>query len=256
MSRITLKNVLKEYDEVISLACSLNLLCRESSLQIKAVKKLNCLLLKIKTVKNNMINDPQFNDEDVNTWFYFQCITNASIKSLEIWINIKSNKENKFLLAWDSLVEAQSYMRYAYKFIPQNAYGTDDLYQHIMAIEKSGIFPKLQFVSSGIITDGGQCSICSKPIEECEHIEDYLYRGKICKRVNIQRMEANHVALVENPEDRRCFITEFEINGEKMQNVFTHLERKIKPERNKRNLEREGKSYLMRCLTLYSLDIF
>ena len=232
MNEIILSDVLKNFDEVISLACSLNFLCRETNLQIKAIRKLKDLLTKIKAIKHHIINDPKFTDKYANTWFYLQCITNANIKSLEIWINIKSNKENKFLLAWDSLIEAQSYMYYAFKFIPEHAYGTEDLYNHIIAIEKSGIFPKLQFVSSGLLTNGGQCSICNNKIEECEHIEDYLYRGKICKRVDIQKIEINHVALVDNPEDRRCFITEFEVNEEKMKNVFTHSERNMKSKEN------------------------
>jgi hypothetical protein len=256
MNEITLRDVIKEYDEVTLLACSLNLLCRDTNLQIKAVKKLNNLLLKIKVIKHYIIDDPQFTDEDVNTWFYFQCITNANIKSLEIWINIKSNKDNKFLLAWDSLVEAQSYMRYAFKFIPENAYGTEELYNHIISIEKSGIFPKLQFVSSGLVTNGGQCSICNMIFEECVHIEDQLYRGKICKRVDIQIAEVNHVAFVENPEDRRCFITKVEVNDGKMKDVFTHTEDKIRSKEKKQSVEIEGTSASMRCLTFNSLDIF
>ncbi|MCR4734720.1 MAG: hypothetical protein K5829_06950 [Treponema sp.] len=48
-------------------------------------------------------------------------------------------------------------------------------------------------------------------METCDNIEEKLYYGSICKRVNVTDVDMNHMALVKNPKDRRCVITKFEI---------------------------------------------
>ncbi len=55
----------------------------------------------------------------------------------------------------------------------------------------------------------GNCSICNKSFYECNHIENNIYCGKLCYRKNISNIKGNHVALVENPRDRRCIVTNY-----------------------------------------------
>lgn len=52
----------------------------------------------------------------------------------------------------------------------------------------------------------GQCSICRSGFNECEHIEGYIYMGRLCRRINRKPIKIDHSAIVENPCDKRCII--------------------------------------------------
>ena len=65
------------------------------------------------------------------------------------------------------------------------------------------------------------CSICNEPLETCEHIEDEIYLGSVCRRIRIADINIDHSAIVENPKDRRCIITEFELSPGKIHDYIT-----------------------------------
>lgn len=182
-------------------------------------KRIDDLVLFLKTIKIEKNKAKQNQDEKIaNSLFYMQCFINAIKCSLEMWIYLK---EQKYVEAWHSLVDAQEYICYSLKV------GIDieksNLYLDKLKKREQEIFPKFKFVSSGSIIEGGKCSICGKDFNNCEHIEENLYCGSICKRVDYKIL-FTHLALVENPKDRGCIITEFESDGKKY-DVFTLLVR-------------------------------
>ncbi|WP_199175564.1 hypothetical protein, partial [Telmatospirillum siberiense] len=74
------------------------------------------------------------------------------------------------------------------------------------------VFPSQIFVSSGLIVDHQICSICGKEYGDCDHLAGFPYMGEFC--LIIQRgIRANHVAIVQNPADKRCRLTSFEVDG-------------------------------------------
>jgi len=136
--------------------------------------------------------------------FHMQCFLNSLLSSLKIWIHLE---KKEFKKAWDSLIDAQEYLSIAKKI---NEYeGLNNFEKHLDHIEKA-IFPKRKFyLSSAFTSIIGNCSICNHDFSDCNHIENNIYCGQLCYRVNIQNIKGNHVALVEAPKDRRCIVTNY-----------------------------------------------
>ena len=41
----------------------------------------------------------------------------------------------------------------------------------------------------------------------CDHVENEIYMGQLCRRIDREIVRTDHFSLVENPRDRRCVIT-------------------------------------------------
>ena len=229
MTEIKLQNIITEYNLILPETAALNFICRDTKLQIKQVNKLKVLLHKVKFFKSYLSKDSEVIDEFINELFHFQCVLNAKIKCMEMWINLKSNKEKRHNTAWNNLIDAQSYVKYALK-VPMKEYGINEFSKRLYDIEMT-LFPRLQFVSSGLIIQGGVCSICNLKIELCNHIEDNIYRGIVCTKYSVDTVEVNHIALVERPEDKGCYLSELEHDGE-MLDVFSYQRSKTKKKTN------------------------
>ncbi|MFV2058660.1 MAG: hypothetical protein ACC707_19530 [Thiohalomonadales bacterium] len=67
----------------------------------------------------------------------------------------------------------------------------------------------------------GKCSICGSAFTKCEHIENNIYMGQLCLRIDRKLIEADHSALVKNPKDRRCIMTKVSGDNGKMIDYFT-----------------------------------
>ena len=70
------------------------------------------------------------------------------------------------------------------------------------------MYPYNTFVSSEYVITKSECGICGKPMNsfECPHIKGDLYWGEIAYENILEIEEVNAVALVSNPEDKRCII--------------------------------------------------
>jgi hypothetical protein len=77
----------------------------------------------------------------------------------------------------------------------------------IIDLEKT--YPYRLFASMGIIAEWIECSICGQDIDslECPHRAGELYMGKLAQGIVRDIKKLDHVALTENPEDKRCVIT-------------------------------------------------
>ncbi|ENV37743.1 hypothetical protein F959_01263 [Acinetobacter venetianus RAG-1 = CIP 110063] len=174
------------------------------SIELKRIAIKNCLefIKLIKKEKYSAIKNKKTYIAD--QLFHMQCVLNSLLSSLKIWLYIE---KKQFKNGWDSLIDAYEYLFIAKKI---NEYkGLSNLEMHLNSIEKS-IFPKRKIYLSAAFTSSiGSCSICNKSFYECNHIENNIYCGKLCYRKNISNIKGNHIALVENPRDRRCLITNY-----------------------------------------------
>lgn len=223
---MTLKELLEFFDKEIEEGIKLDYYVRNKNLQQERIKRIKNLVLKIHKYKENC---KKKNEEQLaNTFFLYQCVFNALISSLTMWIELKDNEPYK---AWDKLIDAQEYISYALKVEPENE--TLILLQEKYKNIETSVFPGFPLYNScGFILKGGICSICGKPLEQCEHIEGKLYYGSICKRIKVEEIDIDHTAMVPNPKDKRCVIHKFEFEPGKMYDYMTleFLENKKKPE--------------------------
>jgi hypothetical protein len=180
-----------------------------------------------------------------NKFFEIQCILNAVVSTLQLWINIKTDQLQS---AWDCLIDAQEYVNYALKANAEHPLFID-FKERLQNIETVTFPPFGLYNSVGLAFTGGECSVCGQPLSSCEHIEEKIYYGVVCKRVNIENVALNHVALVKSPKDRRCIVTEFEFEEGK---IFDYISRKFLREEDKEG----GAKATARLLSTKTLDVF
>ena len=172
---------------------------RSINLQRKRVSDCENYLIVIKKYKFQAID--RENEYEANNIFHMQCVINALRSYLLMWIQ---NKENDFQESWTSLIDAQDYLSIALKI---NDYeGIRNFESRIKSAEHSLFSGSISYLSSGFTETIGKCSICKKSFAICEHIENEIYMGKFCQRIDRKILDVNYVALVKNPRDRRCII--------------------------------------------------
>lgn len=172
------------------------------SLDLQYEKIIDCenFLKVIKQYKYQAIK--RKNEHESNHLFHMQCMINALRSYLYMWVQLK---ENDFKKSWTSLVDAQEYTAIALK--TYNYEGVRIFEARLIDAENS-LFPNWnRYNSCGLIETIGQCSICHDSFLNCEHIENAVYMGSLCKRINRKVIKVDHVAIVENPRDRRCIFT-------------------------------------------------
>ncbi len=213
--KITISEIIEGYNESIKEAANLNYFVRDIDLQKKMIERLNEFNQYIKFFKAQA--KEKNNERDTNLLFHMQCVINSYISSLSIWLSLKESTPN---VAWNNLIDAQEYLSYAIKSF-DNGIGINEYKAHLKKIEDS-IFPSFPLYNSlGLKIRGGVCSICNEPLEICEHIEGEIYMGSVCIRTDVSEIEIDHSAFVENPKDRRCIITEYELCPGKIHDYIT-----------------------------------
>ncbi|MDP0562007.1 MAG: hypothetical protein QS721_06635 [Candidatus Endonucleobacter sp. (ex Gigantidas childressi)] len=168
------------------------------------------------------------NEEESNELFHMQCMLNTMKSSLLLWVKLK---EELYHEAWCHLIDAQEYIVVARKIREYD--GLEVFYKKLVAYED--LFPSKKIYNSLAFTETvGICSVCHKPFYECEHIENNIYMGILCQRVDRQILEAKHLALVENPRDRRCIINKMSNKDGVIIDQFTleETDEKIEPSDN------------------------
>lgn len=234
-----------KYNKLLEESRKLDFIVRDKDLQEVQVKKLDEFRRYLKSYKQQAVQ--RSNEELANTFFHLQCLINAQMSSLQIWISIKDGKNQK---AWNHLIDAQEYLVYAI----QTSDGHDVLNEFTtkLAYVERLIFPGFPVYSSlGLIFTGGVCSICEKPIEDCEHIEGRIYWGKVCQRIRIEKVDIDHSSVVSNPKDRRCIITEFGADD-----GFVHDYISWKVLRSVEKEEDKGRQASLVLLNLGDMDIY
>ena len=224
----TLRQLTKEFINAINESANVAFFVRDAKLQAEQIVILLALKKRIKAFKYGAIDAK---DEDgANKLFQFQCRLNAGVSFLRMWMDLKKDKP---YAAWDDLIDAEEYVSIAMRA------ANDDIelgrfMDHLKNTE-AVLFPGyVRYHSIGAFIRGGTCSVCGKPFGECQHVEDLVYWGRLCMRIHPEIVAVDHVALVQEPRDRRCIMTEVETEDGYYRDYMTwHITEKAEKHTNK-----------------------
>lgn len=199
-SKISLEEIKSKLYEFIDSCDKYSFYTRSTEVQYEKILECENHIKIIKQYKLQAINR---NDESAaNQLFHVQCIVNALRSFLIMYTEIK---KGKFKEAWTALMDAQDYNNIALNINRRE--GDENLKSRLKAAETS-LFPGWNiFNSPGFVETIGNCSICSSSFIDCEHLENEIYMGSLCQRVDRNIIEIDHFAFVKNPRDRRCIVT-------------------------------------------------
>ena len=181
--------------------------------------RLGELRLAIESAKN-MFKE-ELDGENANLWLCAEELCLGIISCIKMFLDLKADRPDS---AWNHLVDAQNFAHWCcdknhlLNGLPSEYAGFfDDL-------EKT-MFPPQGFNSISIVARA-ECSLCSSPMPECEHMRGDAYMGERCAEI-VADMSFNHVAFVDHPADKKCRVTCYEASKGKMTNVMTLLEEPI-----------------------------
>jgi hypothetical protein len=178
---------------------------RDSELQRAALAALQSKVEEVSIEKSAAI---EAQDEDyANLLLGCQCVALALSAEIKMWLLLKGGNPDA---AWDELITAQMASIDAVRAHE----GFHHLEQNNLKLEaiESLIFPPQVFISSGLVVSTQECSICGNEYEDCDHLVGKPYMGKFC-HINARGLKADHVALVKDPADKRCRVTQFGVEG-------------------------------------------
>ncbi len=198
----------------IESAYQLNLIVRSSKLQEAKIKEMDDFIAELKAFKHWAIDHEV--EQHANELFHFQCFIRSVQSCLETWVNIKNSEPES---AWHSLMDAIDYKDIALRISDYEGIRT---HETLLTDARRVLFPEnMVFNSPAFRSTVGDCSICRSSFNSCEHIEDFIYSGRLCRRINISILEANHSAIVKNPLDPRCIMTERSDEAGRMINMLS-----------------------------------
>lgn len=211
---ISFDDVRNHYFDFIDSCGKFNFFTRSKRIQSEKVIECENYLKVIKSYKKQVIG--QGIEALANELFHMQCMVNACRSSLLMWVAVKEDKFNK---AWSDLVDAQEYISIALKI--KDYEGVRNLEKRLQGAEES-IFPGWSLYNSpGFVETIGNCSVCGELFSLCDHVENQIYMGQLCLRIDRKIVRADHFALVQNPRDRRCIITKISENDGQEIDYFT-----------------------------------
>lgn len=210
----TLHGVVETCVTFLESAGKLNLIVRSSNIQETKIKEIDEFIVELKAFKRWAIDHEA--EQLANELFHLQCFIRSIQSSLETWINIKNSEPES---AWHTLMDAMEYKDIAIRI---KDYEGIQKHEVLLTRARQLLFPEeMVFTSPAFRSTIGDCSICGAPFQSCSHIEDFIYSGRICRRVNFEILEANHAAIVKNPRDPRCIITERSDDDGNMINILS-----------------------------------
>lgn len=178
---------------------------RAIEFQKESVDRLEGLKSQIAEIKKNMV---EIKDEEAaNCCLSLEDITEAIIHELKMWIDIKEDKMGD---AWDELINAEMSADAAI-----SAYTTlnniTDYLQNLSVLEGI-LFPKIIFVSPGMIINSSRCNICGSEYGGCDHLKGLPYMGQLCVQ-EITEAKFEEVSIVENPANKHARMAAMTIDG-------------------------------------------
>ena len=202
-----LDEVIEAITEVLREAATLAAFVRDRELQETNRQSLLKLDGEVEIAKQDFI---EAGDEHAaNVMLAYQCLADGIAEELSMWLALKDDNAAK---AWGHLISAQE----AIGAVQRTDIVFPDIQQHLqrlMLIERL-VFPPQIYMSIGSIVHEVRCCICGSDYEECDHIAGNPYWGKFCSMIPGE-IEPDHVALVDEPADKRCRVAFFADEGKK-----------------------------------------
>lgn len=197
--------MLKAADEVLEEALSYGYVSIGRELQEEAIARVTSFQSQIEQQRKAAI--VRKDEESADLAWIVGRFAAGICEFLSMWVHIKNDQMES---AWDALVNAQGNLEAALKL--RHAEGLFHLNRNLHAIEIL-LFPPCKFVSSSILYGSTDCGICGSEYGECDHVSGRLYMGEMCCQVVRNIMHADHVAIVDHPEDKRLRFPAV-VNGE------------------------------------------
>lgn len=140
-------------------------------------------------------------EEVLNDFFVIRCYVDFFSYYGQLWRLIA---EEKFSASWDKLQDAMDALRLIRRF---SHIDISALEEQLIELEKT--YPYNVFFSIGAIVEKFECSICGQDIDSfrCPHRKGHLYRGRMATGIACNMVNFNHIAIVDEPQDRRCVVT-------------------------------------------------
>lgn len=212
--RISFESISESFMDFVDSCARLSFFTRSKTLQNEKISECDHFIRSIKGYKAKAIEFG--NEEMANEFFHMQCVVNGLRSVLLMWVTLK---DEDFQKSWSHLIDAQEYTSVALK--TKEYEGIINFQSQLLSIEKA-VFPGWAlFNSPGFIETVGNCSICGSNFAVCDHVENEIYFGSLCQRVDREVLELNHTAVVEHPRDKRCIVTEISDDEDYMVNYFT-----------------------------------
>ncbi|OCL81611.1 hypothetical protein AAW30_01827 [Arcobacter porcinus] len=222
--KITFDDIVKKFNLLLEESMRMIIFVRDIELQKAQV---SILATRVQEIRNYKYQAIEHNDEETaNIFFAFHNLLNSVKSCIESIIYLK---ENNHLKSWHKIIDAEEFLDYA-ALQQRKLYGLEEYNNHLKNMQKC-LFPKFDFYNSpGLEETIGNCNICEAEYGTCNHIEGLLYSGIVCQRINRKIIDVNHTALVKNPKDKRCIITEISTDDGYMKDYMTLkvLDKKIK----------------------------
>lgn len=119
----------------------------------------------------------------------------------EVWRLVA---DERFSASWSKLQDALDALRLVRRF---SQIDTSVLEDQLVELEKT--YPYNVFFSMGAIVERFECSLCGEDIDSfrCIHRKGQLYRGRMAVAIARNIVEFDHLAIVDQPEDRRCVVS-------------------------------------------------
>ena len=211
---IEVKNLLEEFNKIITNSENIAIFTRDIELQKKEVDNLKNFIEKSEKLKTE--NKERFTEPELN--LILCLIISADVIKSELSM-VLSLKNNEMDAAWASLIYAQTSIPIVMRNHPfSNGEYLNGYLSKLDAYERF-LFPKMMFSSYGGIIKKTRCNICGLEYEECEHLKGKMYNGELCVR-EIHEVDLEEVSLVENPASKLNRHLTVERNG-KMVDILT-----------------------------------
>jgi hypothetical protein len=178
---------------------------RDSGLQREACANLDALLVSIASEKADATHRGA--EKYANMLLGCESLATALKAEIEMCLLLKEGRPDE---AWYKLVDAEYALADALRADAGFSHLASQL-DRLLAIETL-VFPPQLFLSSGMIVKNQICTICGQEYDDCEHIKGRPYMGEFC-RVRLIPSEVDHVAIVDEPANKRCRIFKCGVAG-------------------------------------------
>ena len=179
--------------------------------------ELEKLYKQIVETKQKFIEDK--NEDESNKFLAIQNLCTSILSGISMFIKLKQNDPNG---SWLDLVEAQNNSHWCVNHYELSGTLPQNCIIHFNNIEKI-LFPPQTFNSISAASVKSKCSICDEDFSLCDHIRGEAYMGISCSEICTELKDFHHVALVENPDDKRCRNTAYGNSKDNMIDVMTML---------------------------------
>lgn len=151
-------------------------------------------------------------DEVLNDFFVIYRYVDFFFHYGQVWRLIA---EEKFSASWSKLQDALDVLRLVRRFSRIDMLALEE-----QLIELQKTYPYKVFFSIGAVVEKFECSICGQDIDsfQCVHRRGQLYRGRMAVGIARNMVSFDHVAIVDEPKDRRCVVT-YEDTGDQFKLV-------------------------------------